>query len=175
VYASEPRFLLLRVVGREWRPRLFSSAQVIRRYLQMDIREIQPSEIEAARRLLCDNGWAHRVADVESFRQLIAKSQRAVVAVENGAVLGFARAICDDQSNGYLSMVVVDEHHRRKGVGRALVHAVMGDDTRITWLLRAGRAGATPFFAKLGFVPSQVAMERNRAHRTDPDNRREHP
>jgi GNAT superfamily N-acetyltransferase len=129
----------------------------------MEIREVQDSEIEAVRRLLMENGWGHRVADADSFRQLIANSQRALIAVQGSAIIGFARAICDELSNGYLSMVVVAPAHRRQGIGRALVHAVMGDDPRVTWVLRAGRAEEKPFFERLGFVPSQVAMERRRA------------
>jgi ribosomal protein S18 acetylase RimI-like enzyme len=133
----------------------------------MDIREIQMSEIEEARRLLCENGWGHRVGDPELFRQLVARSQRAIVAVEGRSVIGFARAICDDISNGYLSMVVVDRAHRRRGVGRALVRAVTGDDPRVTWVLRAGRPEELPFFERLGFVPSKIAMERTRATSLD--------
>lgn len=129
----------------------------------MDVREIQTSEIEAARVLLANNGWAHRVADLDAFRQLVANSQRAIVAVLDGTIVGFARAIRDDISNGYLSMVVVEKQYRRRGVGRALVRAVMGSDPRITWVLRAVRPDELPFFEKLGFVPSTVAMERNRA------------
>lgn len=128
----------------------------------MDVRKIQASEIEDARRLLSENGWSHRVADPDLFRRLVWRSQRAIVAVEGSSIIGFARGICDDLSNGYLSMVVVDPRYRRQGVGRALVRAVMGDDSRITWVLRAGRPEELPFFEKLGFVPSQVAMERTR-------------
>lgn len=128
----------------------------------MDIREIHSSEIESARALLSQNGWARRVADAERFRQLIANTQRAYVAVENGKVVGFARAICDDLSNGYLSMVVVDSNYRRRGVGRALVQAVMGTDPGVTWVLRAGRPEEVPFFERLGFSLSTIAMERTR-------------
>jgi GNAT superfamily N-acetyltransferase len=128
----------------------------------MQIREIRAAEIEAVRRLLADNGWGHRVADAQAFRQLISRSQRAMVAVDGGVVVGFARTLCDDLSNGYLSMVVVAKNHRRKGVGRALVTSVIGDDRRITWVQRAGRPEEAKFFEKLGFVASKVAMERAR-------------
>ena len=129
----------------------------------MQIRAIQPSEIEAARRLLAANGWAKRVADAEQFRMLVARSQRALVAVDNGEVIGFARALCDETSNGYLAMLVVAQSHRRRGIGQALVKTVMGEDRGITWVLRAGRDGVAPFYEKLGFVRSDVAMERPRA------------
>jgi predicted N-acetyltransferase YhbS len=129
----------------------------------VQIRVIQPSEIEPARRLLAANGWAKRVADAAQFQLLVARSQRALVAVDNGEVIGFARALCDELSNGYLAMLVVAQSHRRRGVGQALVKAVMGEDRGITWVLRAGREGVAPFYEKLGFVRSAVAMERPRS------------
>jgi hypothetical protein len=54
----------------------------------MQIRDIHPSEIEAARLLLAASGWTHRVSDPEHFRELVARSQRALVAVEDGVVIG---------------------------------------------------------------------------------------
>ena len=77
-------------------------------------------------------------------------------------MLGFARGITDDLSNGYLSMVVVSPEHRRRGIGRALVAHIVGEGSGITWVLRAGREGASEFFGKLGFAVSVVAMERVR-------------
>ena len=126
----------------------------------MDIRPIQPDEIEAARRLLADNGWGLRVQDPAVFRQLLDRSQLALVAVDDGQVVGFLRALTDGPFNGYLSMVVVAASHRGRGIGTALVRAAMGDNDRVTWVLRAGRDGVPAFYEKLGFRLSEVAMER---------------
>lgn len=127
----------------------------------MQVRPIAtPEEIESARVLLQSAGWGKRVADPSTFGRLISQSQVALVAVHEGQVVGFLRALTDGLFNGYISMVVVAEEHRGKGIGSALVRAVMGENTEMTWVLRAGRDGVSAFYEKLGFSLSEVAMER---------------
>jgi len=128
----------------------------------MEIRNLLPGEVEAARQLLIANGWNNRVGSAERFARLVANSQHVAVAVDKGEIVGFARALCDDVSDGFLSMVVVAPSHRRQGIGRALVRQVMGNDPDIIWVLRAARSSEAAFFGQLGFTPSMVAMERRR-------------
>jgi ribosomal protein S18 acetylase RimI-like enzyme len=126
----------------------------------MHIRAIRPSEIEAARVMLEKANWGKRVADPKVFTELLNRSQVALVAVENDEVVGFLRALTDEIFNGYISMVVIHEAHRGKGIGTALVQSVMGNRPEMTWVLRAGRDGVSEFYKKLGFAVSEVAMER---------------
>jgi predicted N-acetyltransferase YhbS len=133
----------------------------------MEIRAIRAEEIEEARALLTQEpGWASRFQDSEEFQRLISKSQRALVAIEGDRIIGFVRAITDDMSNGYLTLLIVRSGHRGKGIGRALVRAIVGENTGMTWILRADR-GAETFYERVGFVRSKVAMERPRAKVSD--------
>ena len=128
---------------------------------EIEYRTIQPEDYEAVRRLLVEAGWAHRVGDGERFRRIAEGADRTVVAFDGGRVVGFARALCDEVSNGYISTVAVAEDARGRGIGRELVRRVMGDDASITWVLRAGR-GSRGFWEKMGFSASDAAMERVR-------------
>ena len=132
----------------------------------MQIRSAAASDAAAIHRLLCANGWAHRIADAAHLGRLISASQQAVVALAaDGGIVGFGRPIRDGISNGYLSRVVGAEPLRRQGIGQALVRHILGLETDITWVLRADRPGAAEFFARLGFSPSSAAMERPRKQR----------
>jgi predicted N-acetyltransferase YhbS len=127
----------------------------------MEFRTIKPADYEAVRQFLAENGWEKRVADAEKFYKMMENANRTIVALENNRVVGFARALCDDVSNGYIGTVAVAADFRRKGIGRKLVERLMGDDENITWVLRAGR-GSEKFWEKMGFSVSDAAMEKTR-------------
>lgn len=130
--------------------------------MKIEIRDIREDEIETVRRLLAANGWTDRVADAVRFGLMVERSRHAVVAIADDRVVGFARALSDGVSNGYLSMLVVDSAFRHRGIGRALVAHVTGGDPDMTWVLRAARSDVQPFYERLGFSVSSVAMERVR-------------
>lgn len=128
----------------------------------MEFRPAQPEDYEAIRQFLSEAGWQERVSDSRRFQKMLAHTSRTVVAWDEGLVVGFARAVCDEVSNGYISMVAVSSARRGQGIGRQLIERLLSDDQRITWVLRAGH-GSPGFWEKMGFKPSQVAMERVRA------------
>jgi ribosomal protein S18 acetylase RimI-like enzyme len=124
----------------------------------MEFRPIRTEDYELVRCFLMEVGWAHRVGDLESFRKMIEKTDRTVVAWDEQRVVGFGRALCDGVSNGYISMVGVAADRRGQGIGRKLVEYLFDDDTNLTWVLRAGR-GSEGFWKRMGFTVSSVAME----------------
>ena len=129
----------------------------------IEYRPLVESDYDAARAFLSAMGWERRVRDPDRFRRMMERADRTVVAVEDGRIIGFGRALCDGVSNGYISMVAVAPDRRGRGIGRGLVTRLMtGDaDREITWVLRAGR-GSAGFWEKMGFAWSTVAMERAR-------------
>jgi hypothetical protein len=103
-----------------------------------DFRAAEPADHARIRKFLAENGWSARMADGERFRRMMSGASRTVVAWEGDRIIGFGRALCDDASNGYLSMIAV----------------------------AAGRS-SRGFWEKLGFQPSEIAMERPRLKRDD--------
>ena len=128
----------------------------------MEFRNIVPDDYEPVRRFLSEMGWQHRVSGPEKFMKMLENTSRAIVAVEDSRIVGFARALCYEVSNGYISMVAVADDRRGQGIGRELVRQLIKEDVGITWILRAGR-GSDGFWEKMGFKVSEVAMERVRS------------
>ena len=123
-------------------------------------RTIERGDYAQVRELLANVGWQQRVEDEARFERMIRGANRTVVAVENDRVVGFARALFDGASNGYISTMAVAADRRGQGIGRELVRRLMDVEhpANITWVLRAGR-GSPGFWEKMGFRKSDVAME----------------
>ena len=126
------------------------------------IRAATVHDAPAIRALLRASGWSDsKVEEAGRLEAMIARADRALVVVVDGHVVGFARALCDGVSNGYVSTFAIAPDHRGRGLARELLDALLGDDSRITWVLRAGHE-STAFWEKMGFQQSAIAMERLR-------------
>jgi predicted N-acetyltransferase YhbS len=131
--------------------------------MEISYRPIEPGDYDKVRQLLIDVGWQERVQDTDRFEEMMRGASLNVVALEGARVIGFARALFDGASNGYISTVAVATDKQRQGIGQEMVRRLMDVEgpRKITWVLRSGR-GSDGFWEKMGFKKSEVAMEKVR-------------
>jgi len=85
----------------------------------------------------------------------------AAYRTDDGAMVGFARAFSDGEASAYLADVFVVEEARGRGVGKALVHAMIeeGPAPHFRWMLHT--ADAHELYRGFGFAePDSTYMER---------------
>jgi GNAT superfamily N-acetyltransferase len=131
-------------------------------------------DAEAVHRFIANESYWGRGRSLDVVRRAIAGSQRVVGLYLDGKQVGFARAISDGVTLGYLADVYVLAPHRGRGLGLELVREILegGPSWRVRWMLHT--ADAQALYAKLGFVAGVSAyplMERGR-EAASPDGRR---
>jgi ribosomal protein S18 acetylase RimI-like enzyme len=97
----------------------------------------------------------------ELLAQQVDGARYLASAHDGDRLVGFARAISDGATNGYLSSVMVDPAYRRRGIARTMVERIMRDKPTIRWVLHA-RKEASALYEKLGFTPAPDMMWRQR-------------
>ena len=106
-------------------------------------------------------GWGWRAADPAKLAALVEGSRYVVSALDDGRLVGFARAISDGVTNAYVSTVAVLPEYRGRGIGAELVkQLLMGRDT-IRFVLHAA-PGVQDFYRKLGFEDASDMLRRDR-------------
>ncbi len=124
-------------------------------------RPVTLDDYEQVKSLLEALGWHYRTREESRLRRMIDNADRTVGAFSDETLVGFVRALCDEAFNGYIGTLGVLPDYRGQGIGRELVNQITEDSPEITWVLRAG--GTSPgFWQKMGFTPSQIAVERLR-------------
>ena len=94
----------------------------------MEFKAVVRDDYELVRQFLSEVGWQDRVSDPERFTKMMENTSRSVVAFDGSRIVGFARAVSDEVSNGYISMVAVAADRRGHGIGRELVRRLIKDD-----------------------------------------------
>ena len=99
--------------------------------------------------LLATTYWAQNRSR-ETIQTAIANSLCFGV-YHNGEQIGFARCVTDGATVYWLADVIIDEHHRGKGIGKALIQAVVGHERlkNLTGIL--GTKDAHGLYEQYGF------------------------
>lgn len=120
---------------------------------------------DAVWRFLSAHAYWGRWRDRSVVEHQIAGAWRVVGAYERpgGAMVGFGRAVSDGVALAYLADVFVDPAHRQRGLGTALVAAIVehGPGAGFRWMLHT--ADAHGLYARFGFGrPDDTYLERPR-------------
>jgi GNAT superfamily N-acetyltransferase len=117
------------------------------------VEQLSEADIDTLHAMLRESYWSPGIPR-ETVARACANSLCAVARDENGALIGFARAVTDRAVFAWLCDVIVAPGHRGKGTGRGLVRALMAHPEMQTvrrWML--GTADAHGVYAELGFGP----------------------
>lgn len=121
----------------------------------MTIRIEQPSEsdLDVIHAFLAESYWSPGVP-----REIVARAARnsicAIARNEQGALIGYARAVTDKATFAWVADVMVLKPHRGQGLGRKLVAALQAHPEMQKlrrWVL--GTRDAHGVYAALGFTP----------------------
>ncbi len=111
---------------------------------RLRIEEFADEHLDGVVALCLAEGWESWTPE-RAAPALQAPGTVAVVAVENGAVVGAASALTDRSIVGYLGILIVAPHARRRGIGRRLVEAIF-DHVDLTRLDLMAADDALPFY-----------------------------
>lgn len=117
-------------------------------------------EAEAVAALLADSYW-NQGLPAATLRAAQLGATAWIVAVDQGAVVGSARAISDGAKFAWIYDVIVRPDWRGRGLGEALMRTLLDHPAlRATRVVRLGTRDAQGFYARLGFVPSAALPPR---------------
>ncbi|HEV2363325.1 MAG TPA: GNAT family N-acetyltransferase [Caulobacteraceae bacterium] len=122
----------------------------------MEFRRYGPADLPGVLRLCELEQWPGLRDDPErANRVLTAPGVTTFVAVEAGAVVGFAQLQSDGEIQAHLSQIAVHPDHRRRGIGRELIVRALREagGKRIDLITEAAEEfyAALPHFRRPGF------------------------
>jgi ribosomal protein S18 acetylase RimI-like enzyme len=131
-------------------------------------------DVDAVHAFISRESYWGRGRTRERVQHTIDGSTRVLGLYDGPEQVGFARAVSDGVTVGYLADVYVLADYRRRGLGLALVREMIegatgADPANVRWLLHT--ADAQKLYKKLGFaegLPTYPLMERGRGYDARP-------
>lgn len=115
-------------------------------------------------------GWWKEEWTPEGIAPLIAGSFCFIVATEGEQAVGMGRAISDGCSDAYLQDIVVLPACRGRGIGAAILEALVAfcRERGLTWIGLIAQPGTIPFYEREGFAVMEghipMLLEEYHAH-----------
>lgn len=91
---------------------------------EIRIRQYQESDFPAIHQLNEQEGWSNLVAKQEQTKAAWQGSNLAVVAEQDGQVVGCLRALTDGAVTLYICELLIEKNMRGSGIGGKLMHYV---------------------------------------------------
>ena len=119
----------------------------------MEIREYSQYNEEEMLRLYGAAGWTAYTDDPAALKAGLENSLLTLAAYEDGALAGIVRAVGDGVTVVLIQDVLVFPEHRRKGVGAALINALLErfPNVRQVELMTDDTPETVAFYESLGF------------------------
>ena len=121
----------------------------------MEIREYRTYNEQEILRLYSSVGWTAYTDAPEILRQGFEHSLLTLAAYENGQLVGLIRTVGDGYTIVFVQDLLVFPEHQRKGIGAALLQAVLDRFSHVRQMELA--TDDTPktiaFYKSLGFSP----------------------
>ena len=119
----------------------------------MEIREYGNYKEEEIRQLYTEVGWTAYTESMPALEQGFKNSLLVLAAYENDELLGIIRVVGDGFTIVFIQDILVFPRHQRKGVGTALLKAVLDryPDVRQIELTTDNTPKTVAFYKSLGF------------------------
>ena len=119
----------------------------------MEIREYSQYNEDEILRLYATAGWTAYTDDPAALKAGFANSLLTLAAYEDGEFAGIVRAVGDGMTVVLIQDVLVFPQHRRRGVGAALVNALLErfPNVRQIELMTDDTPETVAFYESLGF------------------------
>jgi ribosomal protein S18 acetylase RimI-like enzyme len=96
--------------------------------------------------------------DPAQLQRTWSRSYATVLALVDGRLVGVARAISDGEREALIVGVAVRPSHQRRGIGTAMMRALMQDVSRTAMILTCEEDENVAFYEKLGFRTHKRTM-----------------
>ncbi|NRA26368.1 MAG: GNAT family N-acetyltransferase [Opitutales bacterium] len=109
-----------------------------------------PDELKT---LFKQTSWANE-RELVSIANMLAHCDLFVTVRLDGKLIGFGRAISDYAYRALLDDIIVDEAHRKQGIGKEIVQKLLEMTNEVEQVFLKCREAVGPFYEALGFTPS---------------------